>query len=364
MINLINFKINLQLFAEEKTEPATGKRRQEARDKGQVVKSRELVTAVVLMVTFWAIYIFSKSIYTDLLNLTKKYLSLQINFEEAFRVENLMHLLISNMAVFAKIMLPILGVAALAAFLSNYIQVGFLFTLKPMVPNLNKINPIEGFKRLFSKQALVDLFKSIFKISVIGYFVYDYLKKNYVLIPDLIGMDLGLTAKFVGNTIYNIGLRAGFVLLILSLFDYFFQHMEYEKSLKMSKKEIQDEYKQTEGNPQVKSKIREKQRQIAMRRMMSEVPKSDVIITNPTHYAIAIKYDSSLSDAPLVLAKGKDLIAQRIKEKAKESKVPIVENRPLAQALYASVEIGGKVPTELYKAVAEVLAFVYSLKNK
>ncbi len=160
------------------------------------------------------------------------------------------------------------------------------------------------------------------------------------------------------------GIRVAAVLFIISVFDYAYQIWEFEKKLKMSKQEIKEEYKMTEGNPQIKSKIREKQRQMSLRRMMTEVPKADVIITNPTHFAIAIKYDAAKSEAPMVLAKGKDLIAQKIKEIAKDNKVPIVENKPLAQALFKTVDIGEMVPAELYKAVAEVLAFVYNLKNK
>jgi flagellar biosynthetic protein FlhB len=177
-------------------------------------------------------------------------------------------------------------------------------------------------------------------------------------------MNIQETAAFIGNTIVSIGIRAGIILLILSIFDYIFQYLEFEKSIRMSKQEIKEEYKQMEGDPQIKGKIRERQRQMALHRMMSEVPKSDVIITNPTHFAVAVKYDAAVSDAPIVLAKGKDLIAQKIKETAKENNIPVVENKPLAQALYKGVEIGERIPAELYKAVAEVLAFVYSLRQK
>jgi flagellar biosynthetic protein FlhB len=232
------------------------------------------------------------------------------------------------------------------------------------MPNLNKLNPLEGFKRLFSKTAFVELVKSIFKIGIIGYVIYDYLKGNIEVVPELLNMNIESSAVFIGNTIINIGIRAAAVLLILSIFDYAYQIWDYEKSIRMSKQEIRDEYKEIEGNPQIKSKIKEKQRQLALRRMMAEVPNADVIITNPTHFAVAVRYDANASDAPQVIAKGKDLIAQKIKETAKENKVPIVENKPLAQALYKSVEIGENIPSELYKAVAEVLAYVYSLRDR
>jgi flagellar biosynthetic protein FlhB len=265
---------------------------------------------------------------------------------------------------FAKVIAPILLISALVAVSANYLQVGFLFSIKPLIPKFNKLNPIEGFKNIFSKNAFVEFLKSAFKIAVVAYVIYSYLKKNFILIPELLAMDMMATAHFIGNTIVNTGIRVAVVLLVIAIFDYGYQFWEFEKNLRMSKQEIKEEYKMTEGNPQIKSKIREKQRQMSLRRMMTEVPKADVVITNPTHFAIAVKYDAGKADAPLVLAKGKDLIAQKIKEIAKDNNVPIVENKPLAQALYKTVEIGDMVPAELYKAVAEVLAFVYSLKNK
>ena len=180
----------------------------------------------------------------------------------------------------------------------------------------------------------------------------------------MLNMNVESTMIFIGNTIISVGIRAAAVLLILSVFDYAFQKWNFEKEIRMSKQEIKDEYKLTEGNPQIKSKIKEKQRQLSLRRMMAEVPSADVIITNPTHFAIAVKYEEAVSEAPVVIAKGKDLIAEKIKDTAKKNNVPIVENKPLAQALYKSVEIGQQIPSELYKAVAEVLAYVYSLKDK
>jgi flagellar biosynthesis protein FlhB len=359
-----DFVINLQLFAEEKTEPATPKRRREAREKGQVAKSRELTTAVLLLVTFLTIRIFANSIYTNLSELLQLFLTFPINVEDAVKIGDIINVYASCLWVFAKIMAPILLISALVAIVLNYLQVGFMFTLKPLIPKFNKLNPIEGFKNIVSKNALVELVKSILKIGVIGYVIYDYLSSNFTVIPELLGMEMGATAIFIGNTIINTGIRVAAVLIVISVFDFAYQLWDFEKKLKMSKQELKEEYKMTEGNPQIKSKIREKQRQMSLRRMMTEVPKADVIITNPTHYAIAVKYDSTRAEAPIVVAKGMDIIAQKIKEIAKENNIPTVENKPLAQALYKSVEIGDMVPAELYKAVAEVLAFVYSLKNK
>lgn len=358
------FDIDLTLFTEEKTESASPKKRREAREKGQIPKSRELVTALLLIVTFWAMKTFSNWILGDLINAVKDGLKFPDNMDLIFTNAGITRLYFQKLLAFGKILAPVLGFAVLVSLLANYVQVGVIFTSKPITPSFNKMNPIEGFKRIFSRQAFVEFLKSNFKIILIGYFIYSYLFQNFAIIPDLMDMDLLQTSAYIAEMLYNIGIRAGAVLFILAIFDYAFQFWEHERNLKMTKQEIKDEYKQTEGNPQIKGRIREKQRQMAMRRMMSEVPKADVIITNPTHFAVAVKYDPAKSDSPIILAKGKDLIAKRIREKAKEHKIPIVENPPLAQSLFKTVEIGQNIPADLYKAVAEVLAYVYSLKNK
>jgi flagellar biosynthetic protein FlhB len=363
MKDYIDFKINLQLFG-EKTEPATPKRRQEMRQKGQIPKSRELTTALILLISFWSLRLLSGYISKDVIATMRNYLSFPKDIDAVFTQANITKLFMQLMLTLAKTIAPILLIVALVAIIVNYFQVGVIFTTKPLIPSFNKMNPVEGFKRLFSKTAFVELLKSVLKIGIIGFVVYDYLSDNIRIVPELLNMNMESTVVFIGNTVINIGIRAAVVLLILSLFDYGYQIWDYEKSIRMSKQEIKDEYKNIEGNPQIKAKIREKQRQMALRRMMAEVPNADVIITNPTHFAVAVKYDAAAAEAPLVIAKGKDLIAQKIKDTAKQNKVPIVENKPLAQALYKSVEIGNKIPSELYKAVAEVLAFVYSLREK
>lgn len=363
MREYIYIRINLQLFG-EKTEPATSKRRQEMRQKGQIPRSKELVTSIVLLISFWSMKLLSKYIFKDLIVAVRTFLSFPKDMDSRFTYDNIMQIFLKCMFIMAKVLAPILLIIAAVVIIVNYLQVGAVFTAKPLIPNLNKLNPFEGFKRLISKSAFVELLKAILKIGIIGYVVYDYLNKNYTVLPELLKMNMERTTVFIGNTIINVGIRAAVVLFILSIFDYGFQIWDYEKNIRMSKQEVKDEYKLIEGNPQVKSKIREKQRQLSLRRMMAEVPHADVIITNPTHFAVAVKYDAAVSDAPMVIAKGKDLIAQKIKDTAKENKVTIVENKPLAQALYKSVEVGEKIPSELYKAVAEVLAFVYSLREK
>lgn len=326
MIDLDNFVICLTLFSEEKTEKATPKRRREAREKGQVARSREVVSAVLLLLMFWCIKILSGYIYDRLTYIISRFLTIFTDVDSLYEASNLRNMFIQCIWFFLLIVMPIMAVASVASILANYLQVGFIFSSKPLMPNFNKLNPIEGLKRLFSKNSLVELLKATLKILLIGYFIYDFIKDNYMMVTNFMSMELNTSVSLIGNAIITIGIKSSLVLLVLAVFDYGYQLWEYEKNLRMSKQEIKEEYKQTEGNPQIRSKIREKQRQLSLRRMMAEVPKADVIITNPTHYAVAIKYDSNISDAPIVTAKGKDLIAQRIKEKAKESDVPVIEN--------------------------------------
>jgi flagellar biosynthetic protein FlhB len=216
---------------------------------------------------------------------------------------------------------------------------------------------------MFSKNSLVELIKSIFKIIIIGYFIIRFLKQEMAQLPKLIYADIFVALHTVSLLIFSLAFQICEVLLVLAIIDYIYQKWQHKDSLKMSKQDVKEEAKQSEGDPQIKAKIKQKQRAIAMQRMMQEVPKADVIVTNPTHFAIALKYEKGMM-APVVIAKGQDLIAQRIKTIAKEARVAIVENKPLARALYATAEIGDVVPKELYKSVAEVLAYVYRLKKK
>lgn len=362
MISL--YKINLQLFAdEEKTEKPTPKKRMDARKEGQVVQSREINSAFVLIGTFLSLKVFGKQIMGNMYKFTRFTFSNLITQDNLFTMEGIKNIILRIIAIVAQTIVPIVAAAFIIGFTINYVQVGFLFTTKPLKIKLNRINPIEGIKRIFSKRMLVELIKSIFKIFVIGYFIYKYIVKEMENIMNLYDLSINEIVKTIGTLSYGIAIRAGGILIIVSVIDYFYQWKEHEKNIKMTKKEIKEEYKQSEGDPQVKSRIKEKQRQIAMRRMMQEVPKADVIITNPTHYAVAIKYDKEKYDAPYVLAKGADLIAENIKKVARENNVPIVENKPLARMLYDTVDIDCTIPQDMYQAVAEVLAYVYSLKE-
>ncbi|HEX3011067.1 MAG TPA: flagellar biosynthesis protein FlhB [Syntrophomonadaceae bacterium] len=360
------YLINLQLFAEddgsgEKTEAATPRRREEARKKGQVFKSVDLNSAVILLVGMAAIFASFSYMTGQLKAFTALYLLDRTTGD--FDNQYACMVLGETILLTGKMLLPILGSTFMAALLITYFQVGFVFSGEALVPKLERLNPIEGFKRIFSRRALVELIKSLLKVIVTGFIVYSVIRKNFYIFPSFMDMDLGPAFSAVGNMILEMAIKVGIVYIVIGIVDYLYQWYEYEKSLKMSKYDVKQEYKQIEGDPQVKSRQRQIQREVAMRRMMSEVPKADVVITNPTHFAVALKYDSASMKAPQVVAKGQDFIAQKIREVAREHQVTIIENPPLARLLYKSVEIGDVIPEDLYQAVAEVLAFVYKQKK-
>jgi flagellar biosynthetic protein FlhB len=357
------FPIKLQLFSGEKTEKATPKRRKEAREKGQVRYSREINSAFVLLFAFLVLKLTGSYIYYNLKTFTQYIFAEFENTDILFTAKGIHQLMILMIIVTGKLVAPILIAVFVVGLICSYAQVGFLFTTKTLVFKPSRINPVNGFKRIFSKRSLIELIKSLIKIGAVGYITISYVLKQSKNIMNVFDMELTQIVLYLSSTTMNIAFRAAIVLILLAVLDFFYQSWEYENELKMSKQELKEEYKQMEGDPQVKSKIKEKQRQISMSRMMQDVPKADVIITNPTHYAVAIRYDSSIEDAPTVLAKGKDLIAQKIKTLATENGIIIFENKVLARTLYYTVDIGAYIPPDLYQAVAEVLAYVYQMKN-
>ena len=357
------FHIDLQLFTGEKTEKATPKRKKEAREKGQVMQSKEINSALILLFTFLALFLLGNYTYQNLLLFTHNMFLNTVNTEDLFTVNGIHKMFMLLVTVTAKLVVPIMGVAFLVGLICSYMQVGFLFTTKTLGIKFDRINPINGFKKIFSKKSLVEFVKSLLKIILVGYVTFSYALKQSKTVMNILDMSLESIIGFIGSITIQVSFRAAIVLIILAVMDYFFQKWEYENELKMSKQEVKEEYKQMEGDPQVKSKIKEKQRQISMRRMMQDVPKADVIITNPTHYAVALRYDSNLEAAPVLLAKGVDLVAQNIKKAANEHEIPIVENKLLARTIFYQVDIGASIPPDLYQAVAEVLAYVYQLKN-
>ncbi len=356
-----SFYFDLQLFAgDDKTEEPTAKKRADAKKKGQVGRSTEISTAFVLLTGFFVLKVLWENIYTSIANYTT-YIFTHLN--QPVDTENISRLFIGIMEILATTALPIMLAIMIIGLGVNFFQVGLNFNTEAIGFKLDKLNPINGFGRIFSKRSLVELFKSLFKIAVIGYFLYTILSQQLLAMPQFIYFDLGTSLEQMSKIIFSMSFEVIGVIMVLGFLDYGYQKWQTTQDLKMSKQEVKDEMKQSEGDPQIKGKIKQKQRQMAMSRMMQEVPKADVIVTNPTHFAVALQYHKGMQ-APLVIAKGQDFVAQKIKKLARESSVPIVENRPLARALFASTNIGDAVPAELYQAVAEVLAYVYRLKHR
>ena len=354
-----SFVFDLQRFAGEKTEEPTAKKRADARKKGQVARSQEINSAFVLLIGFFGLKLLWDSIYSTIATYTTYVFS---NLNQTVDTENILRIFIGIVIILAKTAFPIMLFIMLIGLAINFFQVGLNFNTESIEFKLDKLNPINGFGRIFSKRSLVELVKSFFKILVIGFFLYRFIHEQILAMPQFMFFDLTTSLALVAEIIFRMAFIVIGVIMVMAFMDYGYQKWQTTQDLKMSKQEVKDEMKQTEGDPQIKGKIRQKQRQMAMARMMKEVPKADVIITNPTHYAVALSYEQGMV-APSVIAKGQDLVAQRIKEIGREARVPIVENKPLARTLYAAVQVGDSVPQELYQAVAEVLAYVYRLKH-
>ncbi len=363
-MTIANWKMDLQLFAEERTEKATLKKRRDARERGQVFRSVELNSAIVLLTSFTMLKLIFTTIMENLGKVYIDFLDANIAIDQIFTYEGIRKLGIKVAWILAVTLGPYMLVALTAGLVANYGQVGFLFTTKTISPKLSRLNPLEGFKRIFSRRSFVEFVKSIIKLAIIGGVVYTEIKRSYGRLTLWYVLDIWKSASLIGDNAYSIAIKTAIILLIFAVLDFGYQWWQYEVDLRMTKQEVKEEYKLMEGDPQVRSRIRSKQRELGMRRMMQDIPKADVVITNPTHYAVALKYDPDEQDAPVVVAKGQDYLALRIKEIAKENNVVVTENKPLAQALYNSTEVGQLIPPELFHAVAEVLAFVYDLKGR
>ena len=344
----------------EKTEEPTSKKIEDARKEGNVAKSMEFSGFVVLFISALIIIFYLKYVSIDL----EKYFAFITSLIGKELTKNLIYqIVIKSFLAFIIILSPVMFTIMIAGVLANVFQTGFLFTTKPIMPKLEKINPIKGFKRLFSAKTIIEGIKMTLKVAVafgVGYYLFlGFLNE----IPKLALMTVLEQIRWFSQKAVILIFSMMAVFLVFALIDFIYQRYSYKKSLRMSKQEIKDEFKQTEGNPEIKAKIRQLQREMSKKRMMAEVPKADVVITNPTHYAVAIRYDKEKEEAPRVIAKGVDNLALKIKEIAREAGVMIVENRPLARELYKSVEIEEIIPPKLYQAVAEVLAFVYKAKR-
>ncbi|MCB0281058.1 MAG: flagellar biosynthesis protein FlhB [Calditrichae bacterium] len=347
---------------QEKSEQPSPKRREEAQEKGDVAKSTEL-NSVAVIIAMLLIFKFMSGDFGETLTIYMTDIYQQSALID-ITTSTIPVLLGMTLAAFAKVMAPIMLSVLLFSVASNVGQTGFIFASKSLIPNFSKLSPLGGFKKMFSARSLVELAKGILKISIIGIIGYSVVGSyygEYLLLPHRSILEI---SSFTADVIYELTYKIALALLVMAIADFAYQKYEFEKKLKMTKQEVKDEGKQSEGDPKVKGKIRQKQRDIVRNRMMHDVPNATVVVTNPTHFAVALKYEpANKSDAPKVVAKGKNLIAQKIKEIAGKHSVPIIENKPLARSLYASCEVGGEIPMALYQAVAEVLSQVYKNNN-
>ena len=349
--------------SEDKTEAPTPHRRQEARKKGQVGRSSDLNSAVVLMVIIIAVYMFRDNSWLSLAQYIHHIFSEEMN--SSLNSVQFFNIYKTTFYLGLSIMAPVFIAAILFGLVINFAQVGFMFAPEGVKPKLSHINPLEGLKRIFSKRALFDFLKTLLKILIIGFVVYKLVKNSFPSLLLMLNMSLPSITASLAGILFKICITAVVVFLIIAILDLVYQKWQFKQTIKMSKYEVKKEMIQQEGDPLIKAKLREKQRLMSMRRMMQAVPEATVVITNPTHLAVALKYDDDVMPAPQIIAKGAGYVAETIKEKAQENNIPIMQDKPLARSLYTVTEIGDYVPVELYQAVASVLAVIYSIsKNR
>lgn len=364
---------SLQFFAKdgpggEKTEEPTAKKLSDARNEGQVAKGKDLTSAVMLLVLFMVLRFTVGNMGEGFIEcFNKNYTQIGDLFTSTHGEYNMQYTiaLIQSAALdMLKLLIPFFGIGFIIAIVIELAQVKWKPTSKPLQPKLSKFNPVNGIKRMFSVRTLVSLIKQVVILVVIFIVVYNKLKSRMSDIYMLYDIPLISAIMFLGDIIFDIGTVICVIYTIIGIADYVFEKRKFRKDMMMTKQEVKDEWKNTEGNPEVKNKIRQKMSEASRRRMMQAVPEADVVITNPTHFAVALKYEQNKGKAPVVVAKGEDYLAAKIKEAARENNIEIVENKPLARMLYYNVELDEEIPPELYQAVAEVLAFVYNIKNK
>ena len=361
---------NLQLFAKEgqdgeKTEEPTAKKLEDARKKGQVMRSTEVVTAATLLVFFLMLKVFVGFIGNRFISSFHKTLgSIGDYTSEPFNTNMARTIIRSSLWDIVVAAFPMMIAGFVVTIVSILFQVKWKVTTEPLKPKFDKFNPVSGMKRLFSKDKIMDLLKSTAKVIILAYVVYSYLKDQWPLIFKMYSYTLPQAIAVIGDTVISVGIRISLFFAAIAVFDLFYQKWKFHRDMMMSKQEVKDEYKNSEGDPKIKSQQRQRMQQASQRRMMQDLPNADVVITNPTHLAVAIRYDKEAHEAPVVVAKGADYLAQKIKDVARANAVEIVENKPLARMLYHNVEIGAEIPPELYQMVAEVLAYVYSLQGR
>ncbi|MBN1127341.1 MAG: flagellar biosynthesis protein FlhB [Chitinispirillaceae bacterium] len=347
---------------DDKTETATPKRRQESREKGSVAKSTEINSVIVLLTGLLMLKFFGNWMLERMGSCMIETFRSIATFE--LSAQQLVALMTDVSIQSILMILPVCVAIMLFGLIANIVQIGFLFTAKPITPDLKKINPISGFARLFSMKTVVETIKNILKLFIIGLVAYLTIKAEFDKIMLLSDAGIGFIISFTMSTAFQIILRVALVLVIIAILDLAYQRYDHEKQMRMTKQEVKDEHKQMEGDPKVKSRIKSLQREMARRRMMQEVPKATVVVTNPTYIAIALRYEPSQNDAPVVVAKGKRLIAEKIRQIAVENGIPIIEDKPLARGMYDKIDVGSPIPAEFFTAVAEIMAYVYRLKHR
>ena len=345
----------------EKSEQATDARREEFRKQGNVAHSKELASAILLLAAAGGMYAMGRFFFKNFYELFVY--SFGPDMVETIRAGNFTEAFNMNGQKAFILIAPIMGIAGLLGAASSIAQIGFLQVEDALTPKAEKLSPMEGFKRIFSMRALVEAFKSILKMGAIGIVLYFLLRGEVAQIPYMLSFSIEQIVMYMGKVVVKLLGGVGGLMFIIAAADYFYQRWDLEKKMMMTKQEVKEEHKSREGDPMIKNRIRRIQREMASKRMMADVPKADVIITNPTHIAVCIKYSDNLP-APQVIAMGADNIAEKIKELAREHNIPIVENKPLARTIFKTLKIGQVIPRELFVAVAEVLSYVYRLRRK
>jgi flagellar biosynthetic protein FlhB len=348
--------------AGEKSEEPTPHRLREAREKGQIAKSKEITTALLLIFSYM-LFRYTGVYVWDNLTLMAQSIFNEIPHQREFSLSFAGYVLLLGLRGLAFCVAPIFGLTVFVAFAAEAVQTGLVFSIDPLAPKLERISPGEGFKRMFSLMGFVELIKSILKIVIVFWIMWGAVKDDIPLIVVLINGQPWDAIVLGGSIAYKVAIRVGFFYIAIAILDYLYKRWEYMRGLKMTKQEIKEEYKRLEGDPMIKQRMRELQRQVAYQRMMAAVPKADVVVTNPIHIAVALKYEASKMKAPTVLAKGERKAAEQIKLIADGAYVPIMENEPLARSIYRTTDVGKQIPGELFQAVAEILAYVYKLKK-
>jgi len=351
------------LAGESKTEKATSKKRKDERKKGNIFVSKDVIALMSILGVFYSVKLLFPSMYEIMKGFMFRYMgyaSSQTDITQGLMTE----IAISCIQTFMQVAIPVIIIAMLIGVITTLAQTRLLFSMESTKPKFSRLNPLEGIKKLFSLKSFVEVMKNVIKISILLYIIYKFIKDRFIELSKTMDMDILLSSTYMLESVISMIYKVCIGFVAISVLDYAYQWWEYERQIKMSKHDVKQEHKQMEGNPEIKGKIRELQRQRAMSRMMQAVPDADVVIKNPTHYAVALKYDLEKDGAPILVAKGQDELALRIIKTAEENKVSIIENKPLARSIFAQTELNGEIPMEHYAEIAEILVYIYQINNK